>query len=426
MIQLIAPCITINFSTMNKNIPIAILFLIVSNISLEGKTYEPLPLEKWTFETYHLQYHDDWTATLTRSESSIADYSYATTPGYILISGYLENGRAEISSSPVRLTPFTWYEVEIEYQTMGADDSLTTLAGMYPGSSRDLMDQVILPPTQGKISTLQVRLHSGASSQEYHFFLGNTGVGKTVFHRFRFSELSGYSKPSENLMIVDLLKFEPDPENLDLWKAVKKFTDLYGFGAPSYLHPMKAGPKKIEEANPGFIVFSPTATDTEGIRMGFLKKRRFNRGIERIIRYAEIHHIPVLGICAGHQTVAQHYGAFLARLKDDESGEYLKEIGPTSLDVLKEDPIFKHLPDQDRIKMTEAHMILVGYDFQMPLNLAESAEFGNQIFRYDHQGGFSWYTFQGHIEKDWEYACPDGSVVMNNLLSAWGFIPDRY
>jgi GMP synthase-like glutamine amidotransferase len=412
---------------MKTNIPIAILFLIVvSNPSLGAKTYEPIPLEKWTFETYHLQYHDDWTATLAKSESSIAGYSYSPHPESITIRGYLENGRAELSSAPVRLKPFTWYEVEIEYQTPGTDESPTTLAGLYPGASRDLMDQVILPPTNGQILTSRVRLHSGASNQDYHFFLGNTGIGTTLFYGFHFREQADYETPAENLMIIDLLRFEPDPANLDLWKSAKKFTDLYGFGTTSYLHPMRASNKKIEAANPGFIVFSPTATDTEGIRMGFLKKRRFNKGLKRIIRYAETHHIPVLGICAGHQTVAEHYGAFLARLKDDESGEYLKEIGPTSLDIVKEDPIFKHLPDKDRIKLTEAHLILVGYNFEMPENLASSADFGNQIFRYDHPGGASWYTFQGHIEKDWEYACPDGSIVMNNLLTAWGFTPDRY
>jgi len=412
---------------MNKHLPTAILFfLMVSNLSVSGKVYEPIPLEKWTFETYHLTYHEDWTATLARSESSIADYSYSANPENISIRGYLKNGRAELSSAAFNLKPFTWYEVEIEYQVLGAGESLTTLAGMYPGTSRHLMDQVILPPTHGKINTYNVRLHSGASGRDYHFFLGNTGIGTTVFYRFHFRELSDYQTPGENLMIVDLLKFEPDPENLHLWKAVNKFTDLYGFGAPSYVHPMKASRRNIEGSDPGLIVFSPTATDTEGISMGFLKKRRYNRGIQRIIQYAENNQIPVLGICAGHQTVAQNYGAFLARLKDDESGEYLKELGPTSLEVVKEDPIFRHLPYQNRIKLTEAHLIVVGYDFQLPENLAKSAEFGNQIFRYDHPGGASWYTFQGHIEKDWEYACPDGSVVMNNLLIDWGFTPERY
>jgi len=37
-----------------------------------------------------------------------------------------------------------------------------------------------------------------------------------------------------------------------------------------------------------------------------------------------------------------------------------------------------------------------------------------------------WYTFQGHIEKDWEYACPEGSVVINNLLSNWGLVQSRF
>jgi hypothetical protein len=71
-------------------------------------------------------------------------------------------------------------------------------------------------------------------------------------------------------------------------------------------------------------------------------------------------------------------------------------------------------------------MIVVGYNFKMPDNLAKSEDFGNQIFRYHHLEGVPWYTFQGHIEKDWEYACPEGSVVMNNLLSNWGLIQNRF
>ena len=160
--------------------------------------------------------------------------------------------------------------------------------------------------------------------------------------------------------------------------------------------------------------------------MGFLKKKKHEKGIEKILRYAEENRIPVLGICAGHQSVALHYGAFLARLKDDDSGKYLKEIGPTTLNILKEDPLFYHLPDKNKMKITEAHLIVVGYNFNRADNLATSKDFGNQIFRYDHPEGVPWYTFQGHIEKDWEYACPESSLIMNNLLSNWGLIQNRF
>jgi len=383
-------------------------------------------MDQWQFESYHLKYSDDWTATLIKSEAYTADYSYTSHPVNVAIKGYLENGRAELTSSPLQLSPFTWYEVEIQYRTRQAGDSLITLAGLFPGSSRDLMDEVILPPTNGLVNIVKVQLHSGYSGEDCHFFLANTGIGESVFYSFQFRELSAYNRPTANLLIVDLLKLEPDPDNLNLWKSLKKFTGLFGFDEPNYLHPLKASKANIEEANPGIIVFSPTATDTEGIKVGFLKKRKFNKGIERVIRYAEENRIPVLGICAGHQSVALQYGAFLARLKDDETGEYLKEIGPTTLMIVKEDPIFNYLPNNNRLKITEAHMVTVGYNFEMPDNLASSADFRNQIFRYDHMEGVPWYTFQGHIEKDWEYASPAGSVIMNNLLIQWGFIQDRY
>lgn len=228
------------------------------------------------------------------------------------------------------------------------------------------MDQVILPSTNGLVTTHKALLHCGASSPDYHFFVGNTGIGETVYYSFRFRELTGYQVPEKNLLVVDLLKFEPDPENLDLWKSLNRFTDLIGFNNPGYLHPSNVKAGSIKSANPGIIVFTPTATDTEGIKMGFFKKRKHNKGIEKILRYAEENRIPVLGICAGHQSIALHYGAFLARLKDDESGEYLKEIGPTTLNIVMEDPVFNNLPDKNKLKITEAHMIVVGYNFRMP------------------------------------------------------------
>jgi GMP synthase-like glutamine amidotransferase len=288
------------------------------------------------------------------------------------------------------------------------------------------MDQVILPSTKGLVKPHKAFLHSGSSGPDYHFFVGNTGIGETAFYSFRFRELTAYQVPEKKLLIVDLLTFVPDPGNLELWNSLNRFTGLFGFDEPAYLHPLKVKAWSIHVADPGMIVFTPTATDTEHTRLGFLKQRKHKKGIAKILRYAEENRIPVLGICAGHQSVALHYGAFLARLKDDESGEYLKELGPTNLQILQEDQAFNHLPAANRLKITEAHQIVVGYNFKMPDNLATSAHFGNQIFRYKHLEGVPWYTFQGHIEKDWEYACPQGSVVMHNILSHWGLIQDRF
>ena len=188
---------------------------------------------------------------------------------------------------------------------------------------------------------------------------------------------------------------------------------------------MQAIESEVEKADPGLIVFSPTATDTETITLGKREMKRHSKGISTIIQHAENHEVPVLGICAGHQSVSQHYGAFLARLRDDQTGEYLSEIGPTRLNLTTNDAIFESLPRTNAARIIEAHMVVVGYDFELPENLAVSKDFGNQIFRYDHVKGTPWYTFQGHIEKDWEFACPESAVIFNNLLHIWGFIQPR-
>jgi hypothetical protein len=71
----------------------------------------------------------------------------------------------------------------------------------------------------------------------------------------------------------------------------------------------------------------------------------------------------------------------------------------------------------------EAHIVLVHDEFSLPSSLATTPEFPTQIFRYAPGEGNTqpWYSFQGHPEKDWEHACPEGSVLMANLMRIWGF-----
>lgn len=411
---------------MKRSATLFIILLCILPISpATGATPENLSMARWNYTSYRVDYHDDWTAKLVVSDPSTASFSHSADQSSMEITCMKEEGRGELSSGEVHLDSFTWYLAEVKYSTHGSSDSLITMAGLFPDSSRSLMDLAILPHTNGQLWTHRVLLHTGASEGIYHFSLGITGTGRAVFHDFSFKEYATYEKPSANLMIVDLLKLNPDSRNLKLWGATGKFSGLFGFGDPAYVHPLSVKASQIKDSDPGLIIFSPTAIDATQKAPGFLRKRKFERGIKKIIQYAEESGIPVMGICAGHQSIAIHYGGFLARLKDDESGQYLTEIGPTNLRILKDDPIFSELPRGRILRIVEAHMIVVHDHFPRAENLAESSEFSSQIFRYDQTGRSPWYTFQGHIEKDWEYACPEGYLVMNNILNQWGLIQDR-
>lgn len=398
------------------------LFLKLSGT--EESNYQNLPMSNWTFASYYLEYTSDWSAKLHINKDEIAAANYMNDKDKWDISSLNSSGRGEISSLSVKLKPFTWYKVHIKYSTDNTD-SLIALVGLHPESKRSLMDLAILPPSMGKESAGTILLHTGAHTEDYKFVLGCTGIGSAQFTAFAYEEYASYARPDKEILMVDLLKLTPDSANLTLWSAYDKFVDLLGFKKPRYMHPLDVSIRELEAHPPGLIIFTPTATDLSEQKPGKLKKRNFDKGIKTLLQYAEKHNIAVLGICAGHQTIAQNYGAFLARLKDDDTGAYLYELGPENLTISKDDPIFKHLYRPGKIKIMEAHMIMVAYGFSMPQILATSDEFDNQIFKYEHGTNANWYTFQGHIEKDWEYACPEGAVILKNLLNEWQLLSAR-
>lgn len=406
-----------------KNLILICSALLLLNNHLTAM--QDIELKDCNFESYAVRYTKEWTASLIKSDSTIAKMSKTTDGNGLNLKCSDHDGRGELFSPLLNLAPFTWYEVEIQYQTFLNQDSLISLAGLYPDKDRSLMDLVILPASPGNSSTRTFLLHTGSEAGNYRFCIAIAGIGSLNIYSIKYTEKYKYKIPEETILIVDLLKVRPDINNLSYWSAVPKFKELYGFNKPDYVHPLKTKRSYLKECDPGLIVFSPTAISADSEKLGMLRKRKFDKGVRKILDYAEKSGIPVLGICAGHQSIAVSRGAFLARLKDDSTQTYLTEIGPTNLQVIEQDPIFEGTVDKKSIKIIEAHMIMVHDNFMNAKNLARSKEFTNQIFRYDQPDGIIWYTFQGHVEKDWEYSCPEGAVIFNNILTNWKLIPSR-
>ena len=70
--------------------------------------------------------------------------------------------------------------------------------------------------------------------------------------------------------------------------------------------------------------------------------------------------------------------------------------------------------------VSESHQGMVQDSFALPALLASSEICETQIYRYADE---PWYTFQGHIERGWESACPEAYLLWKNMLRNWGLAP---
>ena len=100
--------------------------------------------------------------------------------------------------------------------------------------------------------------------------------------------------------------------------------------------------KEIEELNPQKIIISPgPATPNEaGVSLEVIK---YFKG-----------KVPILGICLGHQSIAQSFGAKVVRAKNMMHGKTSK------VSINKDMPIFKELPKNFRA--TRYHSLVVEKD----------------------------------------------------------------
>ncbi len=159
------------------------------------------------------------------------------------------------------------------------------------------------------------------------------------------------------------------------------------------------------------MIISGNRTDWENYRPSQLRESY------RAIRES---HIPILGICGGHQLICRALGGRVAPMRKLRDGEpdahpdykpgYFKERGFTDVDIRSEHGLFRGLGS--RIKVHESHYCEVK---KVPrgLDVLASSKFC-RVQAVTHRGR-SLYGVQFHPESfDDEH--PDGRIVLENFF----------
>ncbi len=153
--------------------------------------------------------------------------------------------------------------------------------------------------------------------------------------------------------------------------------------------------KEIEELNPEKIIISPgPATPNEaGISLEVIEYFKDKK--------------PILGICLGHQAIAQNFGAKIVRAKHMKHGK-------TSLIVRNEDktPIFKDLPKE--FTATRYHSLVVDKkNFPSCLKITSHSQDDDEIMSLE-VNGYDIYGVQFHPES---ILSEHGHKILDNFLN---------
>lgn len=123
-----------------------------------------------------------------------------------------------------------------------------------------------------------------------------------------------------------------------------------------------------------------------------------------IIEHCEQHNIPLLGICLGHQLIAQYYGSNVVKASNIFHGK-------TSLIAQPDNSsnIYKDIPEY--FKVTRYHSLVVD-QIHKPLKTI-SLTLDNEIMAFEHESK-SIYGVQYHPEA---YLSEYGLQILNNFLT---------
>lgn len=372
-------------------------------------------IKDWTFESIELDVYPE-TASVKVNVTSRGE-ALARVPGDgqgVVLEGTTETARGDLISAPFTLAPFRLVDVTVEY-AFDAGEPLLFVC-LRPTADRGMVDLDFLPKTapgvQGKAT---VRLHSGLFEGEYSLAVAVGGVGTARVFSIEACAAGDYPRPGKPVFIVDLLRDKPRPDGQLDWSDSEKFVELFGFPTVQYAHYTEVTPEKLKAADPALIILSPKSREL----------KRPDRGKLTVAMNAVMgYDAPIVGICAGHQVLPMviGQGAFVYRQAEDtpEGRKYLSEWGPTKLQIVKDDPLFNGFPRYPYFYASESHEASVSNEFTGAEILASTEFCPTQIFKYPDK---PWYTFQCHIERDWEFSCPESNLFWKNMLRMWNLAP---
>ena len=168
----------------------------------------------------------------------------------------------------------------------------------------------------------------------------------------------------------------------------------------------------VAEKQPAFIVLSPQGTPW--CRYNGERGIALQNFLWTLPLMAEEMHIPMLGICGGHQALALAFGGKVGPLRagEDDCLPYSRDrqLGVIPLKVTAPDPIFSGI--EGSLRIVESHFDEVKILPKGFVLLASEKESPIQIMRHPSRPV---YGIQGHPEHFSE-SRPDGGLLIRNFL----------
>jgi GMP synthase (glutamine-hydrolysing) len=232
-------------------------------------------------------------------------------------------------------------------------------------------------------------------------------------------------------LLVDLELSGPDPGRHA--ELVNVLTQRLPVEAPAaakgvrsnltYIHFSDLTAEAVKQQRPDFILLSPQSTpwymyrDDAALRLDAAKR------VLRNLILAD--HIPVLGICGGHQFLAMVFGGTVDFIDPRFSGvfpekypkEALSERGAVDLETLQWDPIFLGAATHPgTLRVMESHYEELKTVPEPFVNLARSSMSEAQLIRIP---GMLVYGTAFHPERSGKLQgteCAEGRVILGNFL----------
>lgn len=362
------------------------------------------PVADWKFESLTLEPTSEQTRVMLKVGSEGEAKLIVPEDGKgVLLEGTTDTARGDLISSPLNLRPFRWVSVTVRYK--GESGEPLMFVCLRPTADRSHVDLAFLSkPSPGKIRKSTVMLHTGSLEGEYSISVSIVGEGTGRFRSIEASEAGDFTRPNKPVLIVDFLDWVPAADGKREWSDAEKLVTVFGFSKLEYIHFTEFTKEKLEAADPALVIISPGGDN--------LRRLDRQKSIEAANILLEHYDGPLLGICLGHQ--------LLAMVIENQGLQQISEWGATGHRVTRKDPIFKGLPRYPRFTVSESHNSAVVDVPDGAEVIAKSKKVPVEVLRFREK---PWYTFQAHIEREWEYACPEAYILWQNMLRKWKLAP---
>jgi GMP synthase-like glutamine amidotransferase len=388
--------------------------LPIENSRFEAGPGERMPVHEWTFESVEETVKPETLgSSLAVKPEGWAVVRATGDERGALLEGTTDLARGDLISAPIAVDPFRWVEVTVEYVPEKGD--ALPFVCLRPRADRALVDLDFLPLGKlGERRTATVRLHTGLSPGPYSLSVSILGSGAVRFLSIEAFEAGDYPRPGKPVMVLDMMHVDKPEDGNFGWKPIQKLVTVFGFPSVEFVHYSEADGETIAAVDPALIILSPKSEELDMARA---------QEILGAVQASLDHGVPVVGICLGHQALAMTQGARLSRkYEEGPDGErtLLSEWGPTMIEAVKQDPLFAGLPRYPRMCLSESHFSMVDTEFTGAELLASTELCETQIFKYRDK---PWYTFQAHIERCWDYSCPESCLLWKNMLRYFFLAP---